>query len=213
MTTSADGGSRVALFQQPGAAIAQGAYNGNAQVGGSHKVMNAYEFLDAPGEFYFDKTSRTLYYYKANTENMTTARVVAPNNVATVLRVAGTSTSNHARNITFSGLTVQHSDWNLFNVAGVDCASRTVTIGMRSSGMPSGKRRPARIATLNISVVVHAPTCWRAPAASCAPSERRRAPSRSTCESRRRAPASNRSASRARRAPSGPRYSAGCPTA
>ncbi|TDB82535.1 RICIN domain-containing protein [Micromonospora sp. KC721] len=118
VTTTADGANRVALFQQPGAAIAQGAFNGNAQIGGSHKVMNAYEFLDAPGEFYFDKTSRTLYYYKASSENMTTASVFAPNNVSTVLRVAGTSTSVHARNITLSGLTVQHSDWNLFNVAG-----------------------------------------------------------------------------------------------
>ncbi|MCW6008235.1 RICIN domain-containing protein [Micromonospora sp. CPCC 205371] len=118
VATTADGTNRVALFQQPGAAIAQGAYNGNAQVGGSHKVMNAYEFLDSPGEFYFDKTSRTLYYYKASSENMTTATVFAPNNVSTVLRIAGVSTSGHARNITLSGLTVQHSDWNLFNVAG-----------------------------------------------------------------------------------------------
>ncbi|WP_406066981.1 ricin-type beta-trefoil lectin domain protein [Micromonospora sp. NBC_01638] len=118
VTTSSDGANRVALFQQPGAAIAQGAYNGNAQVGGTHKVMNAYEFLDSPGEFYFDKSSRTVYYYKASTENMSTATVYAPNNVTTVLRVAGTSTSSHARNVTFSGLTVRHSDWNLVNVAG-----------------------------------------------------------------------------------------------
>jgi hypothetical protein len=118
VTTSSDGASRVALFQQPGAAIAQGAFNGNAQVGGSHKLMNAYEFLDSPGEFYFDKGSRTLYYYKASSENMATATVFAPNNVTTLLRVAGASTSSHARNITFSGLTVEHSDWNLFNVAG-----------------------------------------------------------------------------------------------
>ncbi|KAB1945485.1 right-handed parallel beta-helix repeat-containing protein [Micromonospora sp. ALFpr18c] len=118
VTTSSDGANRVALFQQPGAAIAQGAFNGNAQVGGTHKLMNAYEFLDTPGEFYFDKSSRTVYYYKASSENMATATVYAPNNVTTVLRVAGTSTSNHARNITFSGLTVRHSDWNLFTVAG-----------------------------------------------------------------------------------------------
>lgn len=118
VTTTADGANRVAIFQQPGAAIAQGAYNGNAQVGGSHKVMNAYEFLDTPGEFYFDKTSSTLYYYKASSENMATATVFAPNNVSTILRIAGTSTSAHARNITLSGLTVQHSDWNLFDVAG-----------------------------------------------------------------------------------------------
>jgi len=118
VATSADGANRVALFQQPGAAIAQGAFNGNAQVGGSHKVMNAFEFLDTPGEFFFDKTSRTLYYFKAASDNMATATVFAPNNVVTVLRIAGTSTTSHARNITFSGLTVQHSDWNLFNVAG-----------------------------------------------------------------------------------------------
>jgi hypothetical protein len=118
VTTSADGANRVALFQQPGAAIAQGAYNGDAQAGGSHKVMNAYEFLDTPGEFFFDKTSRVLYYYKAGSEDMTTAPVFAPNNVSTALRVAGRSTSSHVRNITFSGLTVEHSDWNLFNVAG-----------------------------------------------------------------------------------------------
>ncbi|MFI1993465.1 ricin-type beta-trefoil lectin domain protein [Actinoplanes sp. NPDC020271] len=113
-----DGGNRVAVFQQPGAAIAQGAYNGNAQVGGVHKVMNAYEFLDTPGEFYFDKSSRTLYYYKSDAENMAAATVFAPDNVTTLLRVAGTTTSNHARGLTFSGLTVQHSDWNLTNVAG-----------------------------------------------------------------------------------------------
>ncbi|WP_169983021.1 ricin-type beta-trefoil lectin domain protein [Microbispora sp. H10836] len=113
-----EGSNRIALFQQPGAAIAQGAFNGNAQIGGTHKVMNAYEFLDTPGEFFFDKTSRTLYYYKANSEDMTTAAVWAPNNVSSLIRVAGTSTSSRARNITFSGLTVQHSDWNLFNVAG-----------------------------------------------------------------------------------------------
>ncbi|WP_117208003.1 RICIN domain-containing protein [Allorhizocola rhizosphaerae] len=118
ITTSSDGANRVALFQQPGAAIAQGAFNGNFQIGGSHKFMNAYEFLDSPGEFHFDKASRVLYYYKAASEDMTTATVYAPNNVPTVLRVAGASTSSRVRNITFSGLTAQHSDWNLFNVAG-----------------------------------------------------------------------------------------------
>ncbi|MEU7476572.1 ricin-type beta-trefoil lectin domain protein [Lentzea sp. NPDC042327] len=118
ITTSSDGASRVALFQQPGGAIAQGAFNGNFQSGGSHKFMNAYEFLDAPGEFYFDRSSQTVFYYKADSDNMATASVFAPNNVSTLLRIAGTSTANRARNITFSGITVQHSDWNLFTVAG-----------------------------------------------------------------------------------------------
>ncbi|PPS71011.1 MULTISPECIES: RICIN domain-containing protein [Streptomyces] len=118
ITTSSDGANRVAMFQQPGAAIAQGPPNGNFNPGGSHTFMNAYEFLNQPGEFYFDKAAHTLYYYKSSSEDMTTAKVFAPNNVSTLLKIAGTSTTDHARNITFSGLTVEHSDWNLVNVAG-----------------------------------------------------------------------------------------------
>ncbi|MES4907980.1 MULTISPECIES: RICIN domain-containing protein [unclassified Streptomyces] len=118
ITTSSDGANRVALFQQPGAAIAQAPPYGPFKAGGSHTFMNAYEFLDQPGEFYFDKTNHTLYYYKSSSEDMTTAKVFAPNNVSTLLKIAGTSTTDHARNITFSGLTVEHSDWNLVNVAG-----------------------------------------------------------------------------------------------
>ncbi|MBB5803539.1 hypothetical protein F4560_003307 [Saccharothrix ecbatanensis] len=118
VTTTGDGANRVALFQQPGAAIAQGAAYAPFQPGGSHKFMNAYEFLDTPGEFYFDRAGKTVYYYKADSDNMSTATVWAPNNVATVLKVAGTSTTGHVRNLTFSGLTVEHSDWNLTEVAG-----------------------------------------------------------------------------------------------
>ncbi|MDN0196228.1 RICIN domain-containing protein [Streptomyces sp. S.PNR 29] len=118
ITTSSDGANRVALFQQPGAAIAQAPPYGPFKAGGSHTFMNAYEFLDQPGEFYFDKTNHALYYYKSSSEDMTTAKVVAPNNVSTLLKIAGTSTTDHARNITFSGLTVEHSDWGLVNVAG-----------------------------------------------------------------------------------------------
>ncbi|MFF5985145.1 RICIN domain-containing protein [Streptomyces olindensis] len=116
ITTSSDGAHRVAMYQQPGAAIAQGPPNGNFNPGGSHTFMNAYEFLNQPGEFYFDKTSHALYYYKSSSEDMTTAKVFAPNNVSTLLKIAGTSRTDHAKNITFSGLTVQHSDWNLTKV-------------------------------------------------------------------------------------------------
>ncbi|MGW2639158.1 RICIN domain-containing protein [Streptomyces sp. NPDC001348] len=118
ITTSSDGANRVAMFQEPGAAIAQGAYNGNFQSTGTQTFMNAYEFLDRPGEFYFDKSTHTLYYYKSASDDMTTAQVFAPNGVSTLIKVAGTSTTDHARDITFSGLTVEHSDWNLTNVAG-----------------------------------------------------------------------------------------------
>ncbi|MFG3228224.1 RICIN domain-containing protein [Kitasatospora sp. NPDC048194] len=119
ITTSSDGTNRVAQFQEPGAAIAQGSpYAGFVAGGGSHTITNAFEFLSQPGQFYFDKSTHTLYYDKSSTDDMTTAQVFAPNNLSTLIHVAGTSTTDHARNITFSGLTIQHSDWNLVNVAG-----------------------------------------------------------------------------------------------
>ncbi|GAQ63765.1 RICIN domain-containing protein [Streptomyces scabiei] len=118
ITTSSDGANRVARFQEPGAAIAQAPPYGPFRADGSHTFMNAYEFLDKPGEFYFNKTNHTVYYYKSGSEDMTTAEVFAPNNVSTLLKIAGTSRTDHTRNITFSGLTVEHSDWGLVNVAG-----------------------------------------------------------------------------------------------
>ncbi|MBO1329798.1 RICIN domain-containing protein [Streptomyces sp. VRA16 Mangrove soil] len=118
ITTTADGTQRAALFQQPGAAIAQAPPYGPFKADGTHTFMNAYEFLDQPGEFYYDKAEHTVYYYKADSEDMTSARVVAPNGVRTLIKIAGSSTTDHARNITLSGLTVEHSDWNLVNVAG-----------------------------------------------------------------------------------------------
>ncbi|MGW2567820.1 RICIN domain-containing protein [Streptomyces sp. NPDC001537] len=118
ITISSDGANRVALFQQPGAAIAQAPPYGPFRAGGSHTFMNAYEFLDKPGEFYFDKSTHTVYYYKSSSEDMTSAQVLAPNHVSTLLKIAGTSRTDHARNLTFSGLTVEHSDWNLVKVAG-----------------------------------------------------------------------------------------------
>ncbi|MFF3967380.1 RICIN domain-containing protein [Streptomyces griseorubiginosus] len=118
VTTSSNGANRVAKLQEPGAAIAQAAFNANFQPTGTQTFMNAYEFLDQPGEFYFDKSTHTVYYYKAASDDMSTAQVFAPNNVSTIIKIAGTSTTDHAKNITLSGLTVQDSDWNLTNVAG-----------------------------------------------------------------------------------------------
>ncbi|KUO16493.1 carbohydrate-binding protein [Streptomyces dysideae] len=118
ITTSSDGAHRVALFQQPGAAISMAPPYGAFNINGAHKFSNAYEFLDQPGEFYFDKTKRTVYYYKSSSDDMTTAKVFAPDNLSTLIKIAGTSTTDHARNITFSGITVEHSDWNLVKVAG-----------------------------------------------------------------------------------------------
>jgi hypothetical protein len=112
------GNYRVLLLQQPYGAIAQTPGWGAAfSASGTHTIYNAYEFLNSPGQFYFDKTAKTLYYYIRPGENMDTADVQAPV-VEKLIDIAGTSTTNRVRNITFQGITFQNTDYNLVNVAG-----------------------------------------------------------------------------------------------
>lgn len=109
--------SRILKFQQPMGAIAlnQG-WSAGFATSGTHKIQNAKEFLDAAGEFYFNKSTSTLYYYKGS-EDMSTAVVYAPL-VGTLIDVSGASTSNRVKNITFKGITFANTEAVLPQVAG-----------------------------------------------------------------------------------------------
>lgn len=112
------GNYRVLLLQQPYGAIAQTPGWGAAfSTSGSHTIYNAFEFLNTAGQFYFDKTAKVLYYYMRSGENMSTADVQAPV-VEQLISVAGSSTSNRVRNITFQGITFANTDYSLVNVGG-----------------------------------------------------------------------------------------------
>ncbi|MDF2927129.1 MAG: right-handed parallel beta-helix repeat-containing protein [Paenibacillaceae bacterium] len=71
---------------------------------------NAYELLDAAGEWYLDTTANTLYYKPRSGENMATAAVTAPQ-ADTLLQLAGTSTSP-VHHVEFSGLAFKYTGWN-----------------------------------------------------------------------------------------------------
>ncbi len=109
-------GSTVMLLQQPYGSIAQTpGWGAGFSTSGTHTIYNAFEFLDSPGEFYFDKTKKVLYYYPKDGENMETADVEAP--VADKLIViAGESTQNRVKNIEFSGITFENTDYQLTKV-------------------------------------------------------------------------------------------------
>lgn len=116
---------RGLLLQQPYGAIAQlPGWNAGFSVNGTHTIFNAFEFLDEPGEFYFDKSSGTLYYYPRPGEDMATAEVAAPF-VEKLLVVAGTSTTDRVENISFRGITFANTDYNLYEVDGA-CGKATV---------------------------------------------------------------------------------------
>jgi hypothetical protein len=115
MTTNGD--TRVLLLQQPAGAIAQQQGSAPFLKNGWCSVVNAFELLDSPGEFYFDKSAKTLYYCKDSSEDMSTASVYAPQ-VGTVFSIAGTSTNNRVKNITFKGLTIVNTESILPSIAG-----------------------------------------------------------------------------------------------
>ena len=115
---------RVAIFQQPIGAIAQSVPNYGCQLIGKDPSLNAvsditfqnaYELLDKPGEFYFDRTAQTLYYYPRENEDMTTAEVIVPVSEG-LIRIRGNSTDEHASNIVFKGLTFCYDHWPLMRV-------------------------------------------------------------------------------------------------
>ncbi|NQX13709.1 ricin-type beta-trefoil lectin domain protein [Microbacteriaceae bacterium VKM Ac-2855] len=118
VATESNGSRRVLRLQQPGAAIAMGALNGDFATDGTHVISNAYEFLDTTGEFYFDRAAQAVFYQAAPGQDMAATPVVAPNELETVLDIAGTSTSVRVENLSFEGLTIAHSDWNLASVDG-----------------------------------------------------------------------------------------------
>jgi hypothetical protein len=117
VVTTTDG-YRELLLQQPYGAIAQRpGWNSGFAVTGTHTIYNAYEFLNAPGQFFFDKTTKTLYYYPRSGEDLATADVEVPV-VEKLLEISGTSTTNRVKNITFQGITFANTDYQLYNVAG-----------------------------------------------------------------------------------------------
>ncbi|MBK9575590.1 MAG: right-handed parallel beta-helix repeat-containing protein [Fibrobacteres bacterium] len=112
------GSNRILKLQQPFGAISlnQGWTSGFSATG-SHTIQNAYEFLNAAGNFYFNKATKTLYYYKRSGEDMSTAVVYAPA-TETLLKIQGTSKTSRVQNLTFKGITFANTEAVLPAIAG-----------------------------------------------------------------------------------------------
>lgn len=115
MTTNPVSGLIEATLQQP-YCQARYSYSGGPPTNYTWRatdpwmVVNAFEELDEPGEWYLNRATRQLYYYPYSYENMTTAMVYAPV-VETLVSLTGDSTSNKVQNIRFQGITFEHGNW------------------------------------------------------------------------------------------------------
>ncbi|MHB8972465.1 MAG: right-handed parallel beta-helix repeat-containing protein [Pirellulaceae bacterium] len=72
-------------------------------------IENALELLDEPGEWYLDRSTKTVYYMPRPNEDMGTVEVIVPA-IERLIDVRGTLDRPIA-NISFVGLSFQHADW------------------------------------------------------------------------------------------------------
>ena len=94
-------------FQEPENAAPS--MNHLEQGGTPHWYENAYEFLDAEGEFYLNTKTETLYY-KLRAEDKTPIEVIVPV-VETLFDIRGSSPEEMVHDLLFEGLSFQHSNW------------------------------------------------------------------------------------------------------
>lgn len=79
-------------------------------------------FLDAPGEYYLNKTSGDLYYYPVNASDLTQKQIVVPT-TETVIALKGATRTNQVSNLVFDGLQLGSTNfpsyystgWNAFD--------------------------------------------------------------------------------------------------
>ena len=75
-------------------------------------IQNSLELLRNPGEFYFDKTDKKLYYYPEEGVRIDEAEIVAPVSEG-LIRIEGTSTTDRVENLRFSGIKFTYDDKGL----------------------------------------------------------------------------------------------------
>jgi Right handed beta helix region len=76
-------------------------------------VENVREALDAPGEWYLDRASGTLFYYPLPGEDLTRSEVVAPRLTRLVEVRGAPEAKQFVEHVTLRGLTFSHADWLL----------------------------------------------------------------------------------------------------
>lgn len=78
--------------------------------GQTYHFENAYEFLTDPGEWYLNTATQTLYYIPRPGENIAATDIEAPT-LDTLVSIQGSSLSNPAHHIAFTGITFAYTTW------------------------------------------------------------------------------------------------------
>ena len=80
-------------------------------------LQNDKLLLDEPGEYYFDKDTKTLHYIPRAGQEMTEAEVYAPA-LNGLVKIQGGATDSHVHNLVFRGLVFEYSGFAIKSVDG-----------------------------------------------------------------------------------------------
>ena len=79
-----------------------------------YSIENVFEALDEPGEWYLNRTTKTLYYYPLPGETMESAEATAPMLESTLVSFNGDPSKNEVvEHLHFKGISFQHTDADL----------------------------------------------------------------------------------------------------
>ncbi len=79
-------------------------------------VENAFELLDTEGEFYYNRSTRTIYYKPYAGEDMTNAVGFVPR-VETLIKIYSNDMNNKVKNISFDGITFAYGAYTLPSIS------------------------------------------------------------------------------------------------
>lgn len=138
------GDTIIVRLQQPlGAILNSLAWAGKIDYRGKFLFRNAYELLDEPGEFYFDRQEKMLYYCARRGEDMSKAVVIAPMSEGLV-HIHGSSLASRVENISFEGITFSYDAWNLMNIDGSHGFGGIQSLGLATKYIASGNWHPTK---------------------------------------------------------------------
>ncbi|MDO4757715.1 MAG: hypothetical protein Q4A18_00455 [Rikenellaceae bacterium] len=143
-------GNEIAIeLQQPYSAILNSlAWAGKTKFEGTFLIRNAFELLDEPGEFYFDRAEKTIYYI-SDGEDITKQEVIAPMTEG-LIRIKGSSCSSNVENVTIENLTFSYDAWNLVELEGSHGFGGIQSLGMAMKYIPDGNWHPTKYNSVDV---------------------------------------------------------------
>jgi hypothetical protein len=136
-------------FQEPENAAPS--MNHIEQVGTPHWYENAYEFLDAEGEFYLNTKADTLYY-KLRAEDKPPIEVIVPV-VETLFDIRGSSPDEMVHDLLFEGLSFQYSNYIKPNTHGYQVMQSATWYCKPGNSFDTEAPLPAAVQLANASKV------------------------------------------------------------